>query len=364
MLEKLTPAQEKIMIEVKDSWLNKIFMPQPIDVPKLRSAISWLYKFCDQEDPELIICSSPMAMQCAANFGETKEELLANCHKISDEGEKGVWEVNADAITDINGPKKDLKYVGTSSYGNLSDYSWLAFYEFFHKIGLEIENDYFFDYKKILESNVNDMIQFDEVCICCGMPETIHIDENSKRMSCETGPAIAWDDGYELYYIDGMLLPKEYVMSKPEDLSSRLIFEEKNAERRHFLLQKMGTDRVLEDLESERMDFTSAFDLYQAHPIGKYYQHGDVLIKPDGDSGNIPLVSYTELTPDMKAAISRVNYELVNLKLDDDQYRPFLIMNNPSIEHKHIESVRTDCRTVFDAICWRNTMKCLPMKLT
>jgi len=363
MLEELTDAQKKIMQQVKEKWLQKVYAPQKIDIPKLRSAITWFYQFCDTPDPELIVCDSPMAMQIIANLGETKEEILAHCHKISEDGDKGVWAVNDGVVTDINGDKKELTYQDTSNYGNISDFSWLAFYEFFHAIGLEIENDHFFDYKKISEANVNDMIQFDEVCICCSMPTTIHINKETNRMDCATEPAIAWDDGYGLFYVDGMFLPKSYVMSKPEELSSRLIFEEKNAERRHFLLQKIGTDRVLEDLESERMEFISAFDLYHAYPIGKYYQHGDVLIRPHGDD-KIPHILYEDLTDDMKSAIGRVDYELVNLKLDDDTYRPFLIMNNPSIDHKHIEPVHTDCRTVFNAICWRNKMKCLPMKLT
>lgn len=61
----------------------------------------------------------------------------------------------------------------------------------------------------------------------------------------------------------------------------------------------------------------------------------------------------------------KINYELVNLKIDDNRKRPFLRMTNASIDsEEHIEPVKPECNTIYDAICFRNQIDGLPCYLT
>lgn len=48
------------------------------------------------------------------------------------------------------------------------------------------------------------------------------------------------------------------------------------------------------------------------------------------------------------------DYELLWLGLEDGRTRPYLKMKNPSIGVYHIEGVHPTCRTVRQALNWRN----------
>jgi hypothetical protein len=58
------------------------------------------------------------------------------------------------------------------------------------------------------------------------------------------------------------------------------------------------------------------------------------------------------------------NYELLLLDLQDGRTRPFLKMKNPSIGVYHIEGVAPECRTVAEALAWRNQSDVPPTVLT
>jgi len=50
------------------------------------------------------------------------------------------------------------------------------------------------------------------------------------------------------------------------------------------------------------------------------------------------------------------NYELITLNIGDGRHRPYLKMKNPSVEAIHIEGVHPDCKTVKEALTWRNSL--------
>jgi hypothetical protein len=58
------------------------------------------------------------------------------------------------------------------------------------------------------------------------------------------------------------------------------------------------------------------------------------------------------------------NYELVNLSLNDGRYRPYLKMLNPSVRCWHIEGVHPNCKTIKEALVWRNQTDEEPVELT
>jgi len=44
----------------------------------------------------------------------------------------------------------------------------------------------------------------------------------------------------------------------------------------------------------------------------------------------------------------------LNLDIIDGRYRPYLKMLNPSISTWHIEGIHPDCKTIEQALAWRN----------
>ena len=57
-------------------------------------------------------------------------------------------------------------------------------------------------------------------------------------------------------------------------------------------------------------------------------------------------------------------YELLVLDLGEGLRRPYLKMVNPSLGTWHVEGVHPSCKTVSDALTWRNGTDVPPSQLT
>jgi hypothetical protein len=54
----------------------------------------------------------------------------------------------------------------------------------------------------------------------------------------------------------------------------------------------------------------------------------------------------------------------LSIDLGDGRYRPYLKMINPSLGVVHVEGVHPDCKTVEEAICFRNQLKEFSLPIT
>ena len=59
-------------------------------------------------------------------------------------------------------------------------------------------------------------------------------------------------------------------------------------------------------------------------------------------------------------------YDMQSLFVNRDSYTPYLFMRNPSLGYYHAEGVSGECKTVVDALKWRNYMEVweAPLQLT
>lgn len=93
---------------------------------------------------------------------------------------------------------------------------------------------------------------FDEAVVFAHRPDVIKMD-NEGVLHCEDGPAIAWSDGYELYYWHGTCVQKSWIMDK-ENLNPADALTWDNVEERRCLAEIIGWERVLEQLDPEVVD--------------------------------------------------------------------------------------------------------------
>ena len=127
----------------------------------------------------------------------------------------------------------------------------------------------------------------------------------------ENGAAILYADGFSVYALNGVRIMREIVETPAEKLDPQIILKETNAEIRREIVRKIGVERVCKKLRAKVID------------------------KKD-------------------------TYELLNLDLGQDRIRPYLKMINPSTETYHIEGVHPDCKTIEQALNWRNGTKEIP----
>jgi hypothetical protein len=211
MLTELTPEMEVIANETKQYWLDKFFScKNRTNKEQAIIGINWLYSLAGRPAPEIVFVDSPYACQIVARE-----------------------RTNTDAFFEF------------PVYGNVWDYAWVAFYDFFHKIGI-VENEDFVKYRELMESNICDMIQLDSLCIVSDMPTKISRDAQN-RLHCDDGKAIEWADGYGQYYWRGISVPEKWILD-PGSISNDDIKHEGNLELKRCLMEIVGPERYYEIL--------------------------------------------------------------------------------------------------------------------
>jgi hypothetical protein len=139
---------------------------------------------------------------------------------------------------------------------------------------------------------------------------------NGEQLHSDRGPAVSWPDGGQQYYfLNDVHVPREIVETPAPELDPRLMLREQNAEVRREIVRKIGIERICQALGAQCLD-----------------RQGD--------------------------------YELLLLDLEDGRMRPYLKMKNPSVGVYHIEGVAPECRTVAEALAWRNQSNLPPTVLT
>lgn len=112
-------------------------------------------------------------------------------------------------------------------------------------------NDYIFSCKNSINKNkakiniewLYDMIQLEGFCIVSNMPE--RIERLNGKLHCANNSAIKFRDGYELFYWKGVNIPGFWI-STPEQITSEVIMNEKNAEKRRCLFEILGAEKFSE----------------------------------------------------------------------------------------------------------------------
>ena len=181
---------------------------------------------------------------------------------------------------------------------------WFSFYEFLkNEVGVSFTNEK--EYNAFKDCQKYGMaFPLDELCIVC-QPPTI-IKKNSDGLHCTDGPALSYNGDNEIYALNGVSMPKEYVLTAEENITAEMVMKETNVEIRRELLRKVGIERILNDLPHKVLD-----------TVG--------------------------------------NYELYSLDLSDELKNcKYLKMTNPSVGCFHLEGIEPSINTVEEALKWRN----------
>lgn len=278
MLNELNEEQEKLMEEISLEYEeNSLNGDDSYNIDEIISGINFIYGLSDLKEPEIVICNSPIEMVIEANLKS---------------GER-------------------IDYLG-----NGYDSGWTSWCDYFQRIGIIDKGEYGFDKWRdfILKSGVFATVLYENVAFVCIKPCKVSRNDNGD-LHCIDGMAIEWRDGYGEYYLNGVSVEENIVLTSADELDSKFVLTEKNAEVRREIVRKIGVERLCKDLNSKVIDMKD-------------------------------------------------NYELLGLDIGDNRIRPYLKMINPSIGTYHIEGVHPDCKTVDEALKFRNGREGRPVILT
>ena len=297
-LEVLSEEQEALISIVRDEWLDRILKcDTELNREQATKGIEFIYEFCKINKPKIIFTCSPMEAQLTAYYlglvlneieiifkteakqqganiwaniwANTRANIWANIgdnigdnirDNIRANIRANIW-ANIWANTRANiwanigdniGDNK-IKYEPFSSYGNIGDYGWVAFYDYFTRIGV-LNNKDFNSFKSLIGAGIYDMIQLKGFCIVCELPNKITRDE-AGRLHNTNQSAISWSDGYEQYYIHGRAVKKElFDRCIAGKVTKNDFIKEGNEENKAAIYEILGQEKMLQLLDAKEID--------------------------------------------------------------------------------------------------------------
>jgi RNA-binding protein YhbY len=145
-------------------------------------------------------------------------------------------------------------------------------------------------------------IMHSEFCMVSDRPEFIHM--NGQNQPHQTsGPFTQWRDGFAIYALNGIVVPRWIVETSAEELDPKEILKIANVDQRREAIRKAGAERMIQKLGAKSIE-------------------------------------------------CRGEYELLSVDWTGSQ-RIYLKMRHPSIGVWHVEAVAPECRTIQQAINWR-----------
>ena len=294
-LEKLTKEQEAQMQVFRDKYIDNFKSCKRPEKRKIKKGIDMIYKLAGYKNPKIIYVKSPLGAQLLANILKDKELSASVGDSVRDSVWDSVWDSVGDSVGDsvrdsVWASVRDsvwdsvraskMEFYSFSSYGSIYDYGWVAFYDYFESIWIDLgkATDNFHTFKDMILGGVYDMIQFEWYCIVVELPESFSQNAN-KRLHNDKWPAIRFKDGYELYRINGMKIETKEEFDKivnDKYTVAELLAIENNDTRavayEYFNKEKFATEphKVLDEQVDDKWNPMKIVE-FNDKKIGRYY---------------------------------------------------------------------------------------------
>jgi hypothetical protein len=220
-----------------------------------------------------------------------------------------VWDSVGDSVWDSVGASvwdSVRASVGASVYGQ-HESGWMSFYDYFRDACGLTEQTGNLSGLMALSRSAGWALPHKKICWVSERPCLLCRNATGQLHSTD-GPALEYPDGWQLWRINGVAVPEWLVMTPAEELNPLDFAKQDNAEVRREFVRKIGVERLCAKLGTTVLD-RSADGMYELH-----------LVPLGGATGEWP----------------------------------YLKMRNPSIGVYHMEAVERGCKTVADALRFRN----------
>ena len=296
-IEKLTPTQEKELINYRDKWLAVGLSTDRIDRKKAIENFTVFNNLVlgNKTQPVFVFMDSPLTTWLAT--------LLLYNFVYNKDGSQVESQVESQVRSQVRSQVESFVY---PFLGGNFDSSYFSFYNFCNKV-LKINFQQQEEWDCYLRtSDVGLIYSFKDFVVISEKPASIKMKD--MVLHNDSGAAVLYADGFSVYALNGVRVSKELVETSAEQLDPHILFKETNAEIRREIVRKIGIERVCQKLGAKTLE-------------------------------------------------KRWGYELLNIHLGDERIRPYLKMVNPSIGTFHLEGIHPDCKTVEQALNWRNGWK-------
>lgn len=300
-IDKLTPEQEKKLVEFRDEWLKIGLACGPADLSKVAPVMDMFYGKAKKATPYYWSCKSPLMANIIINVMDNMDKqgddnlseqdlidyLQGGCNNpisewVATSIDKKSTKLSPELFDEIalnfrtnlaKILKVDLKitnidhartlldyglslvvkaeYINTWFWGSLDAY-WIAHYLFPHLYirpmhtpeQMELLNGW-----AELAKNSFWMYPYENICHVCDRPQEINKDEQT-RLHNDHGPAVGFTDTWRVWYVHGVRVNEKIVMY-PETITVQDIDGESNVEVRRIMIDQMGAAKYLMESDTK-----------------------------------------------------------------------------------------------------------------
>ncbi|MBO1352242.1 MAG: hypothetical protein EBE86_034990 [Hormoscilla sp. GUM202] len=359
-IDRLTREQQEAMLLVyREKWIKIATSTAPIDRSKAAEAVTAAYELIGQKQPDIIFVDSPLSackyLLLNLSYSQTEiEDWYKKTYDVLHElGGKIINYMNDYFDDDDFNSATDLLFntESVTIYRNMG----FGFYngtkkDLENNLGLDIERDYpshigfcicypidslvalvsWYDYciselnfqplqpiwdiYQQMMKNAGWIVPFEKTCIVCSRPTMISLD-NQQRLHAEGGPAIQYADGLSVYAYQGVGLPEKYGKLHPHQWRSQWILAEENAELRRVLIQGIGYEKMLQELQAIALDTWQEYTLLRID--------GDVDVEPilllKMTCPSTGFIHALRVPPDVESAREAIRW--VNWEISPDEFQ-------------------------------------------
>ena len=321
-IDKLTPEQIAKFPEYVKKWTDIGLSVEPTNKERVRPFFDSAYINGGLTPPKDVIwLKSPMGIVVLYSIWNNVEQ---NVWKNVEPNIRQNVEQNVRQNVEHNVWQKKLK-MPIWCYGQI-DANWLSFYEFFkNECGLSVCEK--LNPLNSIAIDCHWWSPFKNVVLASEKPVAIHLDAQGRLHSFDS-LAIEYGDGWGVYSIYGRRCPERVIKTPVNQIPIEWWADEENVETRLAVEQKIGTARILKELNAKQV-------------------HSRQMEIPG---------------PENKLFLHR--YNVVEMAFKNGDKRKVLEMVNPSTGEIHREWVPPECDTVEKALAFRNGTEALPEVLT
>ena len=287
-IEKLTEAQIAEFPRFVREWTAHGLCSKPADRARAEQAISQMYRGANLSQPKVVWADSPLAGALTAmilknqrnsvgdsvwasvwdSVGDSVRGSVWNSvwnsvgdtvgdsvwASVWDSVGDSVWNSVWDSVGDTVGNSVWAAVGGTvgAAVGGQHEAHWLAFYRYFFEVcGLEKETEAL-DGLWLLSQSCGWIYPYKGVCIATERPKVCLTDENG-LIHNDTGPAIAYPDGFSIYAWHGTRVPPHWI-EEADSLDPLEVLKSENVEQRAAGASIIGWPKMAKKLDRRIID--------------------------------------------------------------------------------------------------------------
>jgi hypothetical protein len=232
-LTKLTVDQEALLPVIRDEWLGHGLCTDRADREEAQQGVADAYRSAGLEPPAVTVwLDSPFGGAIgAALLGQVWDQVRG---QVSDQVSDQVWGQVRDQVGD---------QASKAVYGQ-HDAGWLGWVDAFDRLGLHDATAPAQGLRRAAKA-VGWWWPMSGAVILTERPTSITRDD-LHRLHSETGPAISYPDGWGIWAIHGVRVPR-LVVEHPDQITTEAVLAEPNQEVRRVMADRYGWDRLAEE---------------------------------------------------------------------------------------------------------------------